>query len=247
MYLQSLVIAFFAFVNNASAEVYTINELVRMTNDVTNDKSAMLFATRDQTLEQKGVVRFNTSREIPLYFIQKSDEKVPAKIVGAVDQVEQLVGNIFSDFRKLRYDTTSKFDEASFRQKTGVSGGLVVSVGTAYHEPNDTNAFQTHCANVGVGPNDSNLFFGVDPETGLYQANTILWINVGHAQCKWNEDMIVHEFAHALGMFKHIDCVFSDGNQSEKSCSAPSWSPKAEEILRAIYRNPANTPYSSLQ
>ncbi len=246
-YVHALLISVFGFVNASSAESYKIDELVRMTNDVNEYKGGMLFSPNNQPLKQKGLVRFDTSREIPLYFVQEMNGEIPQEILVAVERVEQLLGNIFSDFKTLRYDTSSEFNAASFSQTTGVSGGLVVSVGTGYSNSNDLSISQSSCANVGVGPNTGNLFFWVDPETGLYLENTILWINIGRDQCEWDVDLVVHEFAHALGMFKHIDCVFSDGSQNTQCQPAPSWSPKAEEVLRAIYRNSANTPYSALQ
>lgn len=244
-----LILSFFVFlttITSVSAENVDISELVRQTNNITTDETMVLFGKKGR-LTEYGLTRFDISSKIPLYFIASKDKDVDNHVTAAVERIEGVLGDIFSDINYLDYDV-SKYNENSFARDTNISYGVIVSIGTSVGPSNGNISAQQGCSNVSVGPRTTNNYHTIDTEAGFYAKKTVKWINIGDGKCDVKEDQVVHEFAHSLGMYRHIDCYFTDGINRASSCAdAPSWSPIAEDVLRAIYRNPGNTPYSEVR
>lgn len=113
------------------------------------------------------------------------------------------------------------------------SGNYIqVSYGTSYVPAGSTN-YQSYCANVSTGPNLGNVIVP-DSQNGI--ASNPVYLNLGNGHCDVTQDIVTHEFGHALGLANHFN-GFGDG----PSISAAYW-----DVLATLYGNPQSTAASSL-
>ncbi len=197
---------------------------------------------------QVGTVRFDTTSQIPLYYVSANGNLPPQQIILGFQKLEERLGNIFTDFtpvtadlssyRDLTYPSENRgngtFDSASFYATNGITSGLVVAEGTAFFSTQYASNPQEMCANASTGPYSGSLAININPTTGLYESDTVLWLNMGNGQCTWDYQMVMHETAHNMGMFTHLDEYFG------------LWSDTAMNVLATLYRNPARTSYTDL-
>ena len=126
------------------------------------------------------------------------------------------------------------FDASTFNSTYGVTTGLVISEGTAYYSSEYSDDPQNMCANATSAPYDGGLTVSIDPNTSLYASNAVLWVNMGNGQCDWGYEMVMHETAHTMGMFDHLDDYFG------------LWSDTAMNVLATLYSNAGGTEYTNI-
>lgn len=113
------------------------------------------------------------------------------------------------------------------------SGNYIrVSYGTAYVPPGST-AYQNYCANVATGPNVGDV---ISPDTSGGIATNPVYINLGNGNCDVTQDIVTHEFGHAMGVRNHF-YGFGDG----PSISSAFW-----DVLATLYANPPLTASGNL-
>lgn len=112
------------------------------------------------------------------------------------------------------------------------SNYIQVSYGTSYVPAGSTN-YQSYCANVSTGPNLGNVIVP-DSQNGI--ASNPVYLNLGNGHCDVTQDIVTHEFGHALGLANHFN-GFGDG----PSISTAYW-----DVLATLYGNPQSTAASSL-
>lgn len=110
---------------------------------------------------------------------------------------------------------------------------IQVSYGTAYVPAGSTD-YQSYCANVAAGPKLANVI-GPDSQNGI--ATSPVYLNLGNGHCNVTQDIVTHEFGHALGLANHFDGFGGDG----PSISTAFW-----DTLATLYANPQSTTASSL-
>ena len=111
-----------------------------------------------------------------------------------------------------------------------VSGGYMrVSYNTSYVPQGGNPA--SYCANVSTGPSIGTPIQG-DPST-FDLNNVVAWINLGNNSCTVHQDIVTHEFGHALGLGWHFD-GFGNGDAIDS---------KFWDVLTTLYANPVGTPY----
>lgn len=103
-----------------------------------------------------------------------------------------------------------------------------VSYETSYVDPNAKN-YQDYCANVSTGPNLGNVI-QPDPRNGI--ASNPVWINLGNGRCCVTQDIVTHEFGHALGLAEHFNGFDGDG----PAISSAFW-----DVLATLYNHPPST------
>lgn len=105
---------------------------------------------------------------------------------------------------------------------------IQVSYGTSY-VPAGSTAYQSYCANVATGPSIGNV---IQPDsTNGINANPV-YINIGNGHCTVTQDIIAHEFGHALGLANH----FNGFGGSGPAISTAFW-----DVLATLYNNPQAT------
>jgi hypothetical protein len=108
------------------------------------------------------------------------------------------------------------------------SGNFIqVSYGTAYLPAGSTD-YQSFCANVATGPSLGNPI-APDSQNGI--ASKPVWLNLGNGHCNVTQDIVTHEFGHALGLANHF-AGFGDG----PAVSGAYW-----DALATLYGNPQST------
>ena len=107
-----------------------------------------------------------------------------------------------------------------------------VSYGTSYLPPGSTN-YQGFCANVSTGANLGNVMVP-DNQNGI--APNPVFINLGNGRCDVTQDIVTHEFGHALGLATHFS-GFGDG----PAISTAFW-----DVLASLYGNPVSTVATGL-
>ncbi len=113
-----------------------------------------------------------------------------------------------------------------------VSGNYIqVSYGTSYVPPGSTN-YAGYCANVSTGPNVGNMIVP-DAQNGI--ASAPVFVNLGNGNCNVTQDIVTHEFGHALGLPNHFSGFGNDGPASAMF-----------DVLATLYGNPLSTPTSAL-
>ena len=90
-----------------------------------------------------------------------------------------------------------------------------------------------YCANVSSAPNSGNP---IVPSWDNAVATNPVYINVGNRQCTVTQDIIVHEFGHALGLTNHFKGFGIEGVISEQY-----W-----DTLFTLYNNPPSTTESGI-
>lgn len=105
---------------------------------------------------------------------------------------------------------------------------IQVSYGTSYVPAGSTD-YQSYCANVATGPSIGNV---IQPDsTNGINANPV-YINIGNGHCTVTQDIIAHEFGHALGLANH----FNGFGGSGPAISTAFW-----DVLATLYNNPQAT------
>lgn len=108
------------------------------------------------------------------------------------------------------------------------SGAYVrVSYGTAYVPPGSTD-YSSYCANVATGPNVGNE---ISPDANGGIATNPVYINLGNGNCDVTQDIVTHEFGHAMGVRNHFQ-GFGDG---------AAISPDFWDVFATLYANPPLT------
>ncbi len=197
---------------------------------------------------QTGTVRFDTTSKIPLYYVSANGSAPSQQIIKGFQQLEARLGDIFTDFtpvsadlsiyRDLNFPSENRgndtFNSANFHATHGITSGLVVAEGTAFFSTQHVSNPQEMCGNASTGPYSGSSAININPTTGLYSSDTVLWLNMGNGQCNWDYQMVMHETAHNMGMFNHIDEYFG------------LWSDTAMNMLATLYSNPARSAYGNL-
>lgn len=114
------------------------------------------------------------------------------------------------------------------------SGNYIrVSYDTAYVPPGSTN-YSSFCANVSTGP---RLGTPISPDRNNGIAAPV-YLNLGNGRCNVSQDIVTHEFGHALGLANHFDGF---GANNTPPISSEFW-----DVLATLYGNPRSTPASDL-
>ncbi|CAJ2902814.1 hypothetical protein [Burkholderia pseudomallei] len=113
------------------------------------------------------------------------------------------------------------------------SNYIRVSYGTSYVPAGSTN-YQNYCANVSTAPSVGNV---IQPDSQNGIASNPVYLNLGNGHCDVTQDIVTHEFGHALGLASHFNGFGGDG----PSISTAFW-----DVLATLYSNPQSTPASSL-
>jgi hypothetical protein len=114
------------------------------------------------------------------------------------------------------------------------TGGYVrVSYLTAF-VPSGSTDYASFCSNVSTGPSASNP---VSPSSPSGERNlTVAWVNLGNGHCDVSQDIVSHEFGHALGLSNHFQ-----GFGYGPAVSAAYW-----DVLATLYGNPVLTTAAKL-
>lgn len=110
---------------------------------------------------------------------------------------------------------------------------IYVSYGTSYVPAGSTN-YQNYCANVATGQNVGNM---IQPDSSGGMASSPVFINIGNGHCTVSQDIVTHEFGHALGLTAHFNGFGGDG----PPISTAFW-----DVLATLYANPQLTAESGL-
>jgi hypothetical protein len=114
------------------------------------------------------------------------------------------------------------------------AGGYVrVSYLTAF-VPSGSTDYASFCSNVSTGPSASNPVPPSSPSGERNQA--VAWVNLGNGHCDVSQDIVSHEFGHALGLNNHFQ-GFGYGPPT----SSAYW-----DVLATLYGNPLLTPAAKL-
>ena len=109
---------------------------------------------------------------------------------------------------------------------------IYVSYGTSYVPPGSTN-YAGYCANVATGKNIGNI---ITPNNLNGIASSPVYLNLGNGNCNVTQDIVEHEFGHALGLYSHFE-GFGNGD----AISTVFW-----DVLATLYGNPESTTASNL-
>jgi hypothetical protein len=114
------------------------------------------------------------------------------------------------------------------------SGNYIrISYGTSYVPAGSTN-YNGYCANVSTGPNLGNI---IQPDSQNGIASSPVYINLGNGHCDVTQDIVTHEFGHALGLAYHFNGFGGDG----PATASDFW-----DVLATLYGNPQSTTASNL-
>ena len=116
---------------------------------------------------------------------------------------------------------------------TDGSNFIRVSYGTSYVPAGSTN-YSGFCANVSTGPNLGNP---IQPDNQNGIASSPVYVNLGNGRCDVTQDIVTHEFGHALGLAYHFDGFGGDG----PAIASTFW-----DVLATLYGNPQSTVSSNL-
>lgn len=110
---------------------------------------------------------------------------------------------------------------------------IQVSYGTSYVLPGSTD-YAAYCANVATGPNTGSMIMP-DSQNGIF--SNPVFINLGNGRCNVTQEIVTHEFGHALGLANHFD-----GFGTNDTSSTAVW-----DVLATLYSNPQSTVTSNLK
>jgi hypothetical protein len=200
--------------------------------------SMYCFADGGSTPEFPNLTRFRDNGElIPVYYLDSKDPRFEY----ALNKAEEIIGYQLFDRKgviSLEFDDTPFFDIDYSELPT--DWGFIWSQGTA---PGNCSS-----GTVSVAPYTTSIVsYAVGSDYGIDKtkwSSGYAWINLDSAypdpSCTTiaNNDVSLHELAHALGMNNHFD-GFGDGAAFNKN---------AERVLRNMYskQNPAGQPFDSL-
>jgi hypothetical protein len=200
-------------------------------------------------LHAQGTTRFDVSDPIPLYFVSKNGDEPPHPVVHAIAAIEDNLGNVFTDIQLLTEDLSVyknkaypnqnvgnyQYSEQVFKNQHGIIGGVVIAIDTAFYSHEYSKDPESMCGNASIAPYSGSISLVVDEQSHTYVSETLYWVNLGNGMCNWGSDIVIHEVAHAFGMYQHVDDYFG------------SWSSVAMDLLKTLYLNPAGTPYNKLK
>lgn len=109
---------------------------------------------------------------------------------------------------------------------------IQISYGTSYVPPGTTD-YQAYCANVSEGPGVGNMIL---PNSEYGIGSNPVFVNLGNGHCDVTQDMVTHEFGHALGLANHFK-GFGTGD---------AISPAFWDTLATLYGNPQSTTAQNL-
>jgi hypothetical protein len=112
------------------------------------------------------------------------------------------------------------------------SNFIQVSYGTSYVPAGSTD-YKSYCANVSEGPSIGNM---IQPNEQNGINSNPVFINLGNGHCDVTQDIVTHEFGHALGLSNHFN-GFGNG----AAISTVFW-----DVLATLYGNPQSTPAQNL-
>lgn len=192
-------------------------------------------------------VRFDTSSDIPVYYVSNGGGMVPDVIRESVNVMSNQLGIRFSEFVVLDEDLSQyrdsnypnqnvgnyRFNKGTFQSRHGINGGIVFAIDTAFYSHQYSFSPSTMCANASHAPYDGGMAIDIDSNTQTYRSDTLLWVNLGNRQCSWDKAIVLHEMAHVLGLFQHFEYY-------------GSWNTTSMAVLKLLYRNHPGTPFHSL-
>lgn len=111
-------------------------------------------------------------------------------------------------------------------------GYLRVSYLTSYVPAGSTD-YASYCGNVATGASLPNV---VPASASGDRNQTVAWVNLGNGRCDVSQDIVTHEFGHALGLGTHFE-GFGNG----PAISRAFW-----DVLATLYANPVRTPAAQL-
>jgi len=116
------------------------------------------------------------------------------------------------------------------------AGGNFIQVSylTSY-VPQGSTDYAAYCANVATGPNIGSM---VVPDAGNNIASGPVYINLGNGHCNVTQDIVTHEFGHALGLANHF-ASFGDAPVN-------GWTSAYFDVLATLYGNPQSTPATNI-
>lgn len=115
------------------------------------------------------------------------------------------------------------------------SGNFIqISYLTSY-VPSGSTDYASYCANVATGPNIGSM---IVPDKGNNIVTNPVYINLGNGHCTVTQDIVTHEFGHALGLAIHF-ASFGDAPVN-------SWNAAYFDVLATLYGNPQSTPAANL-
>ncbi|MDR9825759.1 hypothetical protein RCJ22_09100, partial [Vibrio sp. FNV 38] len=225
----------------------TLNSYLQSSNRSVNGHPWLQDSSTGGMLQQRGTVRFDTTVSIPTYFITNSGNSVPAVILESVEVMRNQLGVDFSSIKVINEDLTpyrdtnspnenkpnGSFNSHSFQSRHGINGGIIFSIDTAFYSHQWSTDPSLMCANAGQGPYDGGLNIAIDNNTHTFRDDTVVWVNLGNRQCSWDKGIVLHEMAHALGLFQHFDYF-------------GKWNTTSMAVLKLLYRNAPGTPFDTL-
>lgn len=114
------------------------------------------------------------------------------------------------------------------------SGNYIeVSYGTAYVPPGSTD-YASYCSNVSTAPYSGTPIY---PDANANIAPVPVYVNLGNGHCDVTQDIVTHEFGHALALSNHFN-----GFGYGPSISTAFW-----DVLATLYGNPPLTAASNLK
>lgn len=115
------------------------------------------------------------------------------------------------------------------------SGNFIqVSYLTSY-VPSGSTDYASYCANVSIAPNIGAV---VVPDKGNNIVTSPVYVNLGNGHCTVTQDIVTHEFGHALGLAVHF-ASFGDAPVN-------SWNAAYFDVLATLYSNPQSTPAANI-
>lgn len=115
------------------------------------------------------------------------------------------------------------------------SGNFIqVSYLTSY-VPSGSTDYASYCANVAIAPNIGAVIL---PDKGNNIVTNPVYVNLGNGHCTVTQDIVTHEFGHALGLALHFPS-FGDAPVN-------SWNNAYFDVLATLYGNPQSTPSANI-
>lgn len=115
-----------------------------------------------------------------------------------------------------------------------VTNYIQISYNTSYVPSGFTDYVSgNYCANVSTGPYSGNP---INPDWQNAISSYPVYLNVGNGKCNVTQDVIVHEFGHALGLENHFK-GFGIG---------PAISDEYWDTLATLYGNPQSTTVTNM-
>lgn len=110
---------------------------------------------------------------------------------------------------------------------------IIVSYGTS-HVPKGSTNYANYCSNVAVGQYVGGQIL---PNSANGIGSSPVYVNLGNGHCDVTQDVVTHEFGHALGLSYH----FTGFDGSGLAISTAYW-----DVLATLYANPPATAAASL-